>query len=152
VNGEGTRGAEAHLAAFLAERDAPCPGCGYNLRGLTTGRCPECDRELTLEIRLVEPRLGPWVAAVVGASVMAGFHTLLACYFLWMSVVRTFGPRISEVWPLFIFSPLGFGLLAVLVRRRRAYTGLSWAGGALIAAGVVLAAVVSAVVFFVAVR
>ena len=34
------------LAAYLAERDVACPGCGYNLRGVTGGVCPECGREL----------------------------------------------------------------------------------------------------------
>ena len=30
------------LTAFLADRDVPCPGCGYNLRGLVGARCTEC--------------------------------------------------------------------------------------------------------------
>lgn len=29
------------------EEDAYCPGCGYNLRGLTVPRCPECGRPFT---------------------------------------------------------------------------------------------------------
>lgn len=33
--GEGVR-------EFLAERDARCPSCGYNLRGLSGDACPEC--------------------------------------------------------------------------------------------------------------
>lgn len=37
------------LRLYLAERDAPCPGCGYNLRSLVTERCPECGRGVTLE-------------------------------------------------------------------------------------------------------
>ncbi len=36
------------LAAYLATHDAPCLGCGYNLRGLAEPRCPECGREATL--------------------------------------------------------------------------------------------------------
>jgi hypothetical protein len=30
------------FAAFIAERDVECPGCGYNLRGLLGRECPEC--------------------------------------------------------------------------------------------------------------
>jgi predicted RNA-binding Zn-ribbon protein involved in translation (DUF1610 family) len=30
------------LTKFLADRDAPCEACGYNLRGVTTLFCPEC--------------------------------------------------------------------------------------------------------------
>ncbi len=35
------------LLAFLATRDLACPGCGYNLRGLATPRCPECGRAIS---------------------------------------------------------------------------------------------------------
>jgi hypothetical protein len=30
------------LTRFLANKDLPCEGCGYNLRGCTTLLCPEC--------------------------------------------------------------------------------------------------------------
>ncbi|MEX2218097.1 MAG: hypothetical protein WD749_04995 [Phycisphaerales bacterium] len=36
------------LHDFLAERDFPCPGCGYNLRGLEANVCPECARPVPL--------------------------------------------------------------------------------------------------------
>ncbi len=39
------------LRVFLAEHDAPCPACGYNLRGLTEATCPECG-ELSPRLRL----------------------------------------------------------------------------------------------------
>lgn len=38
------------LECFLANRDAACPACGYNLRGLTAEACPECRHELELQI------------------------------------------------------------------------------------------------------
>ncbi len=34
------------IRAFLAQRDVPCRGCRYNLRGVTAPACPECGREL----------------------------------------------------------------------------------------------------------
>ncbi len=49
---------QAQLRDYLATRDVPCPACGYNLRGLTSGRCPECNLEVVLTVRLAEPRLG----------------------------------------------------------------------------------------------
>src|SRR5688572_5440203 len=46
------------IRAFLSTRDAPCPGCGYNLRGIAQARCPECEREVTLCVQggVAEPR------------------------------------------------------------------------------------------------
>jgi len=30
------------LREYLAEQDVTCPNCGYNLRGLSASKCPEC--------------------------------------------------------------------------------------------------------------
>jgi hypothetical protein len=38
---------------FLAARDTPCPGCGYNLRGIEQSACPECGR--AIELTLARP-------------------------------------------------------------------------------------------------
>ncbi len=38
------------LREFLARDDTPCPRCGYNLRGLSDARCPECGLPLTIEL------------------------------------------------------------------------------------------------------
>ncbi|MFN0133636.1 MAG: hypothetical protein ACKVW3_14050 [Phycisphaerales bacterium] len=46
------------LRDFLADRDAPCPACDYNLRGLKADRCPECDR--VLELGLIGTTVGMW--------------------------------------------------------------------------------------------
>lgn len=45
--------AEAELREFLAGRDAPCPRCEYNLRGVVGSSCPECGLELSV-VRLRE--------------------------------------------------------------------------------------------------
>ncbi|MCC7387843.1 MAG: hypothetical protein IT431_03655 [Phycisphaerales bacterium] len=65
------------LRAFLAECDEPCPACGYNLRGLTGEACPECGEGLRLRVGMVEPRLGLFVAGLIGLAAGAGFHTIL---------------------------------------------------------------------------
>jgi hypothetical protein len=39
-------GDACRIREHLAMNDAPCRGCGYNLRGVTAGACPECGREL----------------------------------------------------------------------------------------------------------
>lgn len=39
---------DALLAGYLEENDAPCPNCGYSLRGTPASTCPECGEELAL--------------------------------------------------------------------------------------------------------
>jgi uncharacterized paraquat-inducible protein A len=38
------------LASHLADRDQPCPACGYNLRGCAQETCPECGAKLALTV------------------------------------------------------------------------------------------------------
>jgi hypothetical protein len=60
------------LRAYLADRDVPCPVCGYNLRGLNSTDCPECGA--TLDWRALSSGLkrGTWVAALIGVGVPLG--------------------------------------------------------------------------------
>ena len=44
------RSADPVLVGYLAGRDAPCPRCGYNLRGVESSRCPECGGALELTL------------------------------------------------------------------------------------------------------
>ena len=37
-----------HLTAYLADHDAPCPHCRYNLRGVSGCTCPECGKPIAL--------------------------------------------------------------------------------------------------------
>ena len=46
------------LRLYLARRDVRCPLCGYNLRNLTSARCPECGEIIELRVGLAKP-LGP---------------------------------------------------------------------------------------------
>lgn len=71
-----------HLREFLAARDVECPACRYNLRGLTTDRCPECNLELALAVRLAVPRMGAFIAGLVGLACGTGFSGLLLVYFV----------------------------------------------------------------------
>ncbi len=38
------------IRSYLADRDFPCPGCTYNLRGVEQPVCPECGRAIELTI------------------------------------------------------------------------------------------------------
>ena len=82
------------LRMFLADRDAACPECGYNVRGLTTDACPECHRRLRLEIaRIPRPSRRRWrlmvVLAAVGfaRSLMGLWQTGTNSIFLWSTSV-----------------------------------------------------------------
>ena len=69
------------LRQFLAERDIPCPGCGYNLRGLARSLCPECARPFTLQELLPPTSLGPntplRIAVVVELAILAVLFYLM---------------------------------------------------------------------------
>ncbi len=66
--------ADAALVSFLSGRDAPCPACGYNLRGVEASRCPECGGplELTLGRRRRLGGWGPFLLLVFGWLLAAG--------------------------------------------------------------------------------
>lgn len=68
------------LEDLLRGHDEPCPGCGYSLRGLRGGRCPECGSDLELRVGLVQPRQGAFIAGLVGLSMGLGLSALLVLY------------------------------------------------------------------------
>lgn len=65
-------------AAFLAEHDAPCARCGYNLRGCTSTECPECGWRIDVA-RLARPM----VRATRGMAIalIAGLVLAVAVFF-----------------------------------------------------------------------
>jgi hypothetical protein len=75
----GSPGNSSLVQQFLAEHDAPCPGCGYNLRGVGGEMCPECSRPIVLTVqdgspsrwsrRLLLAALWTWV--ITGGSSLA---------------------------------------------------------------------------------
>jgi hypothetical protein len=67
-----TTAEQAMLAEYLRERDVACPSCKYNLRGLTTARCPECGQQIKITITLKEPYLKAWIALVAASCISAG--------------------------------------------------------------------------------
>ena len=62
------------LRAYLAGRDIPCPGCGYNLRGLTIQTCPECGLFLHWPLR----KAGSSVGWRLGLAAMICTYAALA--------------------------------------------------------------------------
>jgi DNA-directed RNA polymerase subunit RPC12/RpoP len=96
------------LIGYLKTRDVKCPLCGYNLRGLTSPRCPECGKELQLTVGLVEPRQGAWVMGMIALSIAAGFGCLVLVVITqrgWPNTNRGVDPRLFNL-------SLGYFLLA----------------------------------------
>jgi len=124
------------LRDFLAQRDVACPGCGYNLRGLTGPRCPECHQALSLQVGLVEPRMRAYLAAVIGLACGVGFSGLLLV-FVAISELRSRGGGPLKDILLFTVVPLlmqGVCLL-LLLRSRVWFRAISNQGRAGIIAG-----------------
>lgn len=60
------------LRVLLENRDAACPGCGYNLRGLTGDCCPKCRRMISIDVLRKPTRAGPFLAGAIGLSIGLG--------------------------------------------------------------------------------
>ena len=108
------------LLEFLARFEAHCPRCNYDLRQLTSCRCPECGTELRLDVHAAKEKLGCWIAALIGAGLPAGLGILCDC------IMLAEGAAINDSTFLFalIASNAALLLLIGLVILRRRFT--SW--------------------------
>ncbi len=68
------------LVRFLAGRDVPCPGCGYNARDLRVPRCPECGDKLALSLASSEQRPACFLAGLVPLAMGAGFGLITGAW------------------------------------------------------------------------
>lgn len=108
------------LRTFLAERDMPCPLCGYNLRALQAGQCPECGSEVEVTVGLMEPRMGAFVAGGVGLAIGLGFNGLLMAWIGWMMLARPrSGPGLEIMLPLIVGFVMTAGALVGWLKSRR---------------------------------
>jgi hypothetical protein len=106
------------LAAFLADRDVPCPGCGYNLRGLPSDRCPECHAALSVDrltpIRRPFSGYSGWTLggmALIGSAIAA--HWVYA--FVYANTHGGSNPLAGVVWIAAVFATLIFGAALAVV-------------------------------------
>jgi len=115
------------LRNFLAERDAPCPNCGYNLRGLQAETCPECKHVLRLQFARVErpTRRRFWLTlAVACVGLASGLTDTVQTVFnlvrgqvgidsIWLAVLMGIW-FLMELWLIVL---CGFGLFGILHTR-----------------------------------
>ncbi len=114
------------LRALVAARDMPCPVCAYNLRRITSAKCPECGAQLDLRVGSTDLKLGPWLVALFGLALPAGFvgtYAIMGVFMLAVTMVG-FGPRFGQaavlIVPLAITGAYAF-LLWRLIRNRRKF-------------------------------
>lgn len=106
------------LLDFIAEHDAACPVCGYNLRALTRPVCPECGHELVLTVGTVRLRLG-WLFVAIAP----GFFSGIAAVFVMIPIFGRliFGDgKMSPVLNVLDLFGWCSGIVAILIARHRA--------------------------------
>jgi len=100
------------LSIFLRDRDVPCPACAYNLRDLTTSRCPECGHGVALGVGLAERNLKAWVTLLVVCCLGAGTGLVVIALIIIVSILESFADATDRVLPQ---EPIGLALIAFLV-------------------------------------
>lgn len=114
------------LREFLAQRDAPCPACGYNLRGLREPRCPECNQQLRMSVALLEPALGLWLAAVLGIGAVGAGALFMLLGVVILSLSEKRWPR-DEEFVLIVLIPAAVLMVdALAVWRLGSRRGRRW--------------------------
>jgi hypothetical protein len=122
---ENTNQDDQHLLAWLRDRDAACPLCGYNTRDLRSSQCPECGARLRLELGSPNLRLGPWLLGVVSFALALGFDGVVSTIMLFAFTVNP--PRGRGEWQLvlaiigtfILLSVVALGGVLMMVRTRR---------------------------------
>lgn len=119
---------QSELLRLLADRSIGCPGCGYNLRGLTATACPECNSPLMLRVAPAMPRMAAFITGVSLISACLGFCFSLLAYassLMLLPGYRRTMPPIYDLIPLAIGSVVCGGLLTLWIRGRRRLPTLS---------------------------
>lgn len=152
AEGLGALSDEAFLRQYLAERSVACPMCAYELRGLTSDRCPECGERLVLQVGAAEPKMAAWVAGLIGLAGGAGFNVVLFGWGLLATLVSGFGPELGELIVIFAFAAVGAVALLAWVRLGRRIRRLPRTGRSLVVLGAWGLSLALVVLTFVAIR
>ena len=63
--------------AWLACHEGECSACGYNLRALTTPRCPECGEPVTVRLVLTDAPSAAWITLLLTTAFGARIGLIL---------------------------------------------------------------------------
>jgi len=85
------------LLAYLADNDAPCPACGYNLRHLRNPTCPECGLSLTLSVGSNESFKRAWAIALCVNAMIAGIGAIF-CLLMSAAGEAPTHEKLSFIW------------------------------------------------------
>jgi hypothetical protein len=109
----------ALLLTYLQTHDAPCPLCKYNLRNLSTPRCPECGRPLKLTVGLVEQNIRWFILLLISVLLPTGMGLIG-----WLAVLRTGLEIYNHAGSIEVLALIGFQLsifpafAAIILRRK----------------------------------
>ncbi len=106
------------LKALLAERDLPCPVCGYNLRAIASTNCPECGAKLDLRVGSTDLKLGPWLIAILALALPLGF---VGIYAVLLGVIAAIAPSTFGG-----FDPVLLAVISVAMAISAAYAAVLW--------------------------
>ncbi|MCR9074471.1 MAG: hypothetical protein NXI07_00380 [bacterium] len=115
------------LMAYLRDHDAPCPVCGYNLRGVTLSVCPECECPIELGVSSSSSYLGAWLLALLTFAMPLSFDLIIGTMML-IGVIMSAGENAEGVFLLVSLATLtmvSVGMLWVLVARKRDWLRMS---------------------------
>lgn len=109
------------IQQYLRDRTVGCPACGYNLRGVAGGSCPECGTRLTLQLNSVDVPHKWWLIRLLSTALPLGFVGILAAaagFGAWRSAY--WGE--SDWWTLGALcgSTVVYSLMLIGIVRRRA--------------------------------
>ncbi len=76
---------------YLAVTDAPCPACGYNLRGSAGDKCPECAAAIELAVREEAPAKRWDLVAVIGIVLTTLYFAIHGAWQLVWVLDQNFG-------------------------------------------------------------
>ena len=110
------------LRHWLSQRSEHCPLCRYNLRGLSSDRCPECGRELRLAVHLVELSQFWWLTLFIPLAMVAGIGALFVVVMLKEGRVPNGGQGL--IFAAMLSSIVGMPLAGMCLMFRRRFLRL----------------------------